>query len=216
METLAGKTTGRGRGCFTIMKGEEYNVENECRIISYIKIFSTNHSINLSEYFCEGVLSASSADVSMKKVFSLSAKPLDSPVGTSLKWRISALSSPHEHYNDVMTGEIPKEISNLVELEELDLANNSFSGRLDTEIFNISGLRIIDSFNNLSESLPPILGSILPNIEELYLNNLNNLVGTIPQSISNYSKLTRLELSNNQFTRLIPNSLGSLTHLKLI
>ncbi|PHT49691.1 hypothetical protein CQW23_09438 [Capsicum baccatum] len=116
-----------------------------------------------------------------------------------------------------LIGEIPKEISNLIELEELDLGRNSFSGSLDMEIFNISGLKIIYlSFNNLSGSLPPNIGSILPNIEELYLRNLTNLVGTIPHSISNCSKLTILELSNNQLTGLIPNSLGYLTHLQIL
>ncbi|KAM3394356.1 hypothetical protein P3S68_003358 [Capsicum galapagoense] len=87
-------------------------------------------------------------------------------------------------------GEIPKEISNLVELEELNLQNNSF------------------------RSLPPNMCSVIPNIEEIYLSSLTNLVGTIPHSISNYSKLTRLELSSNKLTVLIPNSLGYLTHLQ--
>ncbi|KAM3239386.1 hypothetical protein P3L10_014420 [Capsicum annuum] len=91
------------------------------------------------------------------------------------------------------------------------VVTNSFSGRLDTEIFNTSGLRNIDlSSNNLSGSLPPNLGSILPNIETLFLSELTNLVGTIPHSISNCSKLTKLELSGNKLTGLIPNSLGYL------
>ncbi|PHT63595.1 hypothetical protein T459_32530 [Capsicum annuum] len=116
-----------------------------------------------------------------------------------------------------MDGEIPKEISNLVELEELDLADNSFSGQLDMEIFNISGLRIIDlTDNNISGSLPPNIGCILPNIEELYLNDLTNLVGTIPHSISNCSKLTILDLAGNKLTSLIPKSLGYLTHLQIL
>ncbi|PHT49342.1 hypothetical protein CQW23_09089 [Capsicum baccatum] len=114
-------------------------------------------------------------------------------------------------------GEIPKQISNLVELEVLILGYNSFSGRLNMEIFNISGLRIIDlTFNNLSGSLPPNIGSILPNIEVLYLGNLTNLEGTVPHSISNCSKPTILELSYNQLTGLIPNSLGYLTHLQYL
>ncbi|KAM3394122.1 hypothetical protein P3S68_003124 [Capsicum galapagoense] len=48
------------------------------------------------------------------------------------------------------------------------------------------------------------------------MNNLNNLVGTIPHSISNCSNLTILELANNQLAGLIPNSLGYLTHLRLL
>ncbi|KAM3239011.1 hypothetical protein P3L10_014044 [Capsicum annuum] len=84
------------------------------------------------------------------------------------------------------------------------------------EIFNISRMRLISlSFNNLSESLPPNIGSILPNIEDLYLD-LTNLVGTIPHSISNCSKLTILMLAGNKLTGLIPNSLGYLTRLQLL
>ncbi|KAM3393892.1 hypothetical protein P3S68_002893 [Capsicum galapagoense] len=113
--------------------------------------------------------------------------------------------------------EIPKEISNLIELEELYLPYNRFSGSLDMEIFNISRLTVISlSVNNLSGSLPPNMCSVIPNIEELYLRNLTNLVGTIPHSISNCSKLTILELSGNKLTGLIPNSLGYLTHLQLV
>ncbi|PHT27502.1 hypothetical protein CQW23_32895 [Capsicum baccatum] len=116
-----------------------------------------------------------------------------------------------------LIAEIPKEISNLVELEVLDLSSNSFSGSLDMEIFNKSGLRVISiSNNNLSGSLAPNLCSLLPNIEKLYMNDLTNLVGTFPHSISNCSELTILELSNNQLTGLIPNSLGHLAHLQFL
>ncbi|KAM3239322.1 hypothetical protein P3L10_014356 [Capsicum annuum] len=85
------------------------------------------------------------------------------------------------------------------------------------EIFNISGLRGVSlGDNNLSGSLPPNMCSIIPNIEELYLDSLTNLVGTIPHSISNCSKLTILELPDNKLTRLIPHSLGYLTHLQYL
>ncbi|XP_055828182.1 probable LRR receptor-like serine/threonine-protein kinase At3g47570 isoform X1 [Solanum dulcamara] len=115
-------------------------------------------------------------------------------------------------------GEIPKEISNFWELEVLSLGLNSFSGSLQIEMFNsTSRLRIISlTNNNLSGTLPSNIGSTLPNIEELYLGALTNLVGTIPHSISNCSKLTNLELSNNKLSGLIPNSLGYLAHLQYL
>ncbi|PHT82865.1 hypothetical protein T459_11308 [Capsicum annuum] len=116
-----------------------------------------------------------------------------------------------------LSGFLPWEKSSLIELEELRLAFNSFGGSLPMEIFNILGLRVIDlTNNNLSGSLPPNMGSILPNIEELYMGNLTNLVGNIPHSISNCSKLTILELSSNKLIGLIPYSLGYLTHLQYL
>ncbi|PHU19051.1 hypothetical protein BC332_10202 [Capsicum chinense] len=85
------------------------------------------------------------------------------------------------------------------------------------EIFNISGLTEIDlSSNNLSGSLPPNMCSTLPNIERLYMGNLTNLVGTIPHSISNCSKLSILELDSNKLAGLVPNFLGYLTHLQIL
>ncbi|KAM3394388.1 hypothetical protein P3S68_003390 [Capsicum galapagoense] len=132
--------------------------------------------------------------------------PIHSEIGRLSNMQILALRTNH------FTGEIPKEISNLVELKKLGLSDNSFSCWLDMEIFNISGLRIIDlSLNNLSGSLPPNMCSILPNIEDLYLGNLTNLVGTIPHSISNCSKLTVLDLSGS-----FPNCLGNITSLREI
>ncbi|XP_055828273.1 probable LRR receptor-like serine/threonine-protein kinase At3g47570 isoform X2 [Solanum dulcamara] len=120
-------------------------------------------------------------------------------------------------HNNRFTGEIPKEIRNLVELETVGFGFNSFSGSLPMEIFNISGMRTIDlSANNLSGTLPPNIGFIVPNIEELYLSSLTNLVGTIPHSIANCSKLTLLEVSYNKLTGLIPNSLGYLTNLQFL
>ncbi|KAF3635644.1 putative acid phosphatase 1-like [Capsicum annuum] len=119
--------------------------------------------------------------------------------------------------NGLCNGEIPKEISNLIELDELVLSTNSFSGSLHMEIFNISGPRITDlSLNNLSGNLPPNIDSILPNIERLFLYGLTNHVGTIPHSTSNCSKLTHLDLSVKKLSGLIPNSLGYLTHLQYL
>ncbi|KAG5613915.1 hypothetical protein H5410_013739 [Solanum commersonii] len=117
-------------------------------------------------------------------------------------------SRPSKHI--VKKGEIPKSIRNLVELEEFDVGFNSFSGSLPTEMFSISALRIMSlSFNNISGTLPPNIGSTLPNIEDLYMGRLTNLVGTITHSISNCSKLTNLELSQNKLT-------GYLTHLNFL
>ncbi|XP_059277128.1 probable leucine-rich repeat receptor-like protein kinase At1g35710 isoform X2 [Lycium ferocissimum] len=85
------------------------------------------------------------------------------------------------------------------------------------EIFNISGMRVIELLgNNLTGTLPLNIGSMLPNIEGLFLISSMHLFGTIPHSLSNCSKLIYLDLGNNRLTGLISNSLGYLTHLKYL
>ncbi|KAM3394092.1 hypothetical protein P3S68_003094 [Capsicum galapagoense] len=135
--------------------------------------------------------------------------PLD--IGNLTKMQFLYLSE------NLFIGEIPKEIRNLVKSEELLLEINSFSGSLPMEIFNISGLKVIAlTSNNRSGTFPTNMCFILPNIEKLFLNNLTNLVGTMPHSISNCPKLTHLKHSENKLTGLIPNSLGYLTHLQYL
>ncbi|XP_047266775.1 probable LRR receptor-like serine/threonine-protein kinase At3g47570 [Capsicum annuum] len=130
------------------------------------------------------------------------------------------------------SGEIPKAISNLIELEELVLSDNSLSGSLDTEIINILGLRIIDlSSNNLSGSLPPNLGSILPNIERLFWHasclhrelstSLRTLFALsckiqvrIPDEVGSLSSLLDLRISGNNLVVSIPITIGNLRKLQ--
>ncbi|KAM3394389.1 hypothetical protein P3S68_003391 [Capsicum galapagoense] len=173
--------------------------------------------VNLMELWMEsnqmtGSVPISIFNISVLKVLSLAGNNLNG----FLSHKIGILTKMQflYHTQNRFTGEIPKEIINLVELEELLLGSNRFRGPLTMVIFNISGLRVIYlSFNNLSGRLPPNLGSLLPNIEELYLSDINNLVGTIPHSISNCSKLTILDLSYNKLTGFIGDHICKLHHL---
>ena len=61
------------------------------------------------------------------------------------------------------------------------------------------------SYNQLSGSIPPELGS-LANLQWLYLNG-NQLSGSIPPELGNLSKLQEIWLSDNQLTGCIPNAL---------
>ncbi|CAN4092023.1 unnamed protein product [Withania somnifera] len=169
----------------------------------------------LSTNKLHGPMPTSLSNCSQLQLLDLSHNEFDGPIHSEIG-KLSNLQILALGYN-YFTGEMPKEIRNLIELEQLSLRDNTFSGPLDMEIFNISGLGVIDlAANDLSGTLPPSIGSILPNIEELYLSSLTNLVGIIPHSISNCSKLTILELSNNKLTGMIPNSLGYLTRLRLL
>ncbi|KAF5729186.1 putative Leucine-rich repeat protein kinase family protein [Tripterygium wilfordii] len=69
------------------------------------------------------------------------------------------------------------------------------------------------NFNDLSGGLPTSTGFWLPSLEKLVLG-MNKLTGPIPNSISNASQLTVLELKGNAFSDFIPDSLGNLGNLK--
>ncbi|XP_047269416.1 LRR receptor-like serine/threonine-protein kinase RGI5 [Capsicum annuum] len=113
--------------------------------------------------------------------------------------------------------EIPEEVGNLIELYELYLGLNKFTGSIPMEIFNISAMRTIELMdnNNLTGNLPLNIGSTLPNIESLSLSDIN-IFGTIPRSLSDCSKLGILDLGGNRLTGMIPTSLGYLTHLEYL
>ncbi|KDO48784.1 hypothetical protein CISIN_1g007680mg [Citrus sinensis] len=69
--------------------------------------------------------------------------------------------------------------------------------------------------NQLSGRLPSTIGHSLPNIEYLLLT-ANNLTGTIPNSITNATKLIVLDLGFNSFSGHILNTFGNLRHLSVL
>ena len=109
-------------------------------------------------------------------------------------------------------GEIPPEIGNLTNLENLSLYNNELTGSIPSEIGNLSNLNSLNlSFNQLSGNIPPEIGQ-LSNLTYLNLD-FNELSGTIPPEIGNLTNLNRLQLMGNQITGTIPSEIGNLTNL---
>ncbi|CAN6678527.1 unnamed protein product [Malus baccata var. baccata] len=82
---------------------------------------------------------------------------------------------------NMLFGEIPEELTNLINLQTLNLSDNLLTGRIPSKIGDMRALESLDlSVNQLS-------GEISPSISNLtFLNHLNlsynNLIGQIPKS----------------------------------
>uniref|UniRef100_A0A2N9EGF4 Uncharacterized protein n=1 Tax=Fagus sylvatica TaxID=28930 RepID=A0A2N9EGF4_FAGSY len=81
--------------------------------------------------------------------------------------------------NNRLYGSIPKSISNLVNLIELDISSN-----------------------NLSGSIPASIGNVTK-VTQFFLQS-NNLIGQIPSSLSNLKDLTLIDLNHNNFSDQLP------------
>ncbi|RXH81821.1 hypothetical protein DVH24_036162 [Malus domestica] len=112
-------------------------------------------------------------------------------------------------------GEIPQELGRLRTLESLNLSFNSLGGKIPTNMSHCTQLRVFDLISNkIIGSIPHQLSSRLSLLAVLHLKT-NNLSGTIPGWIGNFTSLRSLRLGRNNFQGSIPNELGHITTLKI-
>ncbi|KAL2958883.1 hypothetical protein AAZX31_18G234700 [Glycine max] len=137
-------------------------------------------------------------------------------------------------YNS-LDGEIPPALTNLTQLESLDLSNNKFQGPIPGELF-LKNLTWLDlSYNSLDGEIPPALANLTqlkrldlshnkfqgPILDKLlFLKSLtwldlsyNSLDGEIPFALTNLTQLESLDLSNNKFQGPIAGELLFLKNL---
>ena len=113
-----------------------------------------------------------------------------------------------------LTGEIPAELGQLSQLEQLILGGTQLTGPIPTELGQLSDLRRLSlRGNQLTGPIPAELGR-LSQLQVLFLSS-NQLTGEIPAELGQLSQLEQLELSDNQLTGTIPAELGQLTQLKM-
>ena len=114
-----------------------------------------------------------------------------------------------------LTGPIPAELGQLSQLRVLVLERNRLLGKIPTELGQLSQLHYLTLFNNqLTGPIPLQLGQ-LSQLGHLSLEN-NQLTGPIPLQLGQLSQLGRLSLQDNQLTGAIPSELGQLSHLDVL
>ena len=101
-----------------------------------------------------------------------------------------------------LSGSLPIEIFNLMNLQGIWFGNNQLTGGIPPELGNATNLRVLDlSSNQLMGSLPSEIGD-LPELHILLLQN-NRMGGEVPGSITNLG-LTSMGLFCNSFSTSDP------------
>jgi len=117
--------------------------------------------------------------------------------------------------NTGLSGPIPPEIGNLINLKYLFLFENSLNGDIPPSIGNLENLTHLYLYkNDLTGSLPSELGD-LTSLTHMLLYS-NSLSGEIPDEISDLIELQQLFLYNNQLTGGLPLELDNLINLQYL
>ncbi|TVU33047.1 hypothetical protein EJB05_24828, partial [Eragrostis curvula] len=132
-----------------------------------------------------------------------------------------------------LTGPIPPQLGDLSNLTYLGLEFNNLTGQIPDSLFNLTLLQLLSlQSNNLQGSLPEDMGNRFPQLEYLYLGQLDGLFrlelgvnqleardynaieGVIPEEIVNLVGLTQIAMGGNLLQGRIPVSLGRLNMLQ--
>ncbi|XP_057972421.1 probable inactive receptor kinase At5g10020 [Malania oleifera] len=137
--------------------------------------------------------------------------------------------------NNQLHGSIPTELlTSLMDLKELDLSGNGFTGSIQQ--LNSTTLNVLNlSSNGLLGSLPSSLGGCVivdvsrnmisgdisimqsweSNLEVLDLSS-NKLTGSFPNMTSQFQKLSDLKIRNNSLAGTLPSTLGTFPRLSVV
>ncbi|PQQ06682.1 putative LRR receptor-like serine/threonine-protein kinase [Prunus yedoensis var. nudiflora] len=102
-----------------------------------------------------------------------------------------------------LTGFFPKEVGNLINIENLDVSQNMLFGEIPASIGSCVRIEYLEMQENLFQgTIPSALGS-LKGIEKLSLAR-NNLSGVIPEFLEHFKFLQSLNLSYNNLEGVVP------------
>jgi len=128
---------------------------------------------------------------------------------TMRPWRVMSLNLTRQS----LEGEIASSLANLTLLSVLDLSSNRFFGQLPP----LHRLQLLETLRLNGNSLSGTIPDALTNCSKLIKLDLhkNQLSGTIPRQIDSLSNLEYLDLAHNNLTGTIPPTLPNLTNLHL-
>ncbi|XP_009342480.2 probable LRR receptor-like serine/threonine-protein kinase At3g47570 [Pyrus x bretschneideri] len=102
-----------------------------------------------------------------------------------------------------LTGFLPTEVGQLINLEHFDVSRNLLSGEIPPSLGSCKTIQYLDLQENFFQGTIPSGLSSLRGIETLSLAR-NNLSGTIPKFLENFTFLQSLNLSYNNLEGAVP------------
>ncbi len=95
-------------------------------------------------------------------------------------------------------GKVPTYVFEDIGLEELNISNNEITVSIQSEVRNLTKLKVLNASNNLMSGVPAEIGQ-LENLEVLDLSN-NQLTG-LPNELGNLKNLKTLNISGNNYSQ---------------
>lgn len=166
-------------------------------------------TIQLKGLNMTGILPPELAELTHLQELDLSRNFLNGSIPSSYgKLRVTILSL----LGNRISGPIPKELGNIVTLEELNLENNLLEGPLPPNLGSLSLLReMFLSANNLTGTIPENFSN-LKNMTDFRIDG-NGISGTIPDFIGNWTNLDRLDIQGTSMEGPIPPTISLLKNM---
>lgn len=173
---------------------------------SWIGAFSNLGSLNLGYNVMHGTLPSELKNLSALKELALDNNAFEGDV--NVLFSSGGLSSLTQLFLDSnsFVGELGDDfVSDMVNLTQLDLSDNAFSGTVPKHFFEFQKLGVLDIHDNDFTALP----STIANSTSLkfFAAQKNALVGNMDEIIG-LRALTHLDLSQNKMTGAIPDTIG--------
>ncbi|CAL5051480.1 unnamed protein product [Urochloa decumbens] len=178
----------------------------EILYLSFNYLESPENNTNLDPFF------ASLTNCTSLKELGVSWNEIAGTVPPLIGRLSPGLTQLHLEYNKI-SGPIPANLTDLVNLTTLNLSHNLLNGSIPPGIAAMQRLeRLYLSNNLLSGEIPPSLGTI-PRLGLVDLSH-NRLAGAIPATLSNLTQLRVLVLCHNRLSGAIPPSLSQCVNLQ--
>ncbi|XP_055346232.1 protein flightless-1 homolog [Paramacrobiotus metropolitanus] len=145
----------------------------------------------------------------------LDSLELHNPNGSTriLFKKMPSLRTLNARYNNIQTGQVPKDLFELEELSILDLSHNSLA-KVPEDLDQVKTLIVLNLSNNSIESVPTQVFLNLTGLMQLDLSF--NKLESLPPQLRRLINLQTLNLSNNPLVHFQFRQLPSLVNLQVL